>query len=76
LRFWAFFPVAMVASAQSLTENGSTLASVDILPPQVHRSTIDRRIGIDSQQLAGTPGNTVGAAPLKWFAPTPPCLRP
>ncbi len=39
-RFWAFFPVAMVTSAQSLTENGSTLAFVDILPPQVNRSTI------------------------------------
>ena len=33
VRFLAFFPVAMVVSAQSLTENGATLAFVDILPP-------------------------------------------
>jgi hypothetical protein len=30
---WAFFPVAIVTSAQSLTKNDSALAFVDILPP-------------------------------------------
>ena len=35
-----------------------------------------RRIRIDYQKLTGTPENTVGAVPLKWFERTPPLLRP
>ena len=31
---------------------------------------------LHARPLAGTPGKTVGAVPLKWFAHTPPLLRP